>query len=107
VERLNAEITRAMQSPEAKRHLDAMAAVALPPMTAEQFAAHQQRSRERFGAVIRAANIKLNWTYRDKGASPPRRPPRVIGMCASPSHAASLQPSGRRRRDLLQYAGIH
>ena len=36
VERLNAEITRAMQSPEAKKHLDAMAAVALPPMTAEQ-----------------------------------------------------------------------
>jgi len=60
VARLNAEITRAMQSPEAKKHLDAMAAEALPPMTPEQFAAHQQRSRERFGAVIRAAGIKLN-----------------------------------------------
>jgi tripartite-type tricarboxylate transporter receptor subunit TctC len=60
VTRLNTEIGRVMQSPEAKKHLDAMAAEALPPMTQEQFAAHQQRSRERFGAVIRAANIRLN-----------------------------------------------
>jgi tripartite-type tricarboxylate transporter receptor subunit TctC len=60
VTRLNTEIGRVMQSPEAKKHLDAMAAEALPPMTPEQFAAHQQRSRERFGAVIRAAHIRLN-----------------------------------------------
>ncbi|MGH8639404.1 MAG: Bug family tripartite tricarboxylate transporter substrate binding protein [Burkholderiales bacterium] len=60
VMRLNTEIGRVMQSPEAKKHLDAMAAQALPPMTPEQFAAHQQRSRARFGAVIRAANIRLN-----------------------------------------------
>jgi tripartite-type tricarboxylate transporter receptor subunit TctC len=60
VTRLNTEIGRVMQSPEAKKHLDAMAAEALPPMTPEQFAAHQQRSRDRFGTVIRAANIRLN-----------------------------------------------
>ena len=29
-------------------------------MTPEQFAAHQQRARDRFGAVVRQANIKAN-----------------------------------------------
>ncbi len=60
VTRLNKEIARIMQSPEAKAQLDAMAAEALPPMTPEQFAAHQQRARDRFGAVVRQANIKAN-----------------------------------------------
>ena len=60
VTRLNKEIGRIMQSPDAKSQLDAMAAEALPPMTPEQFSAHQQRARDRFGAVVRQANIKAD-----------------------------------------------
>ena len=60
VTRLNKEISRIMQSPDAKAQLDAMAAEALAPMTPEQFAAHQQRARDRFGAVVRSAGIKAN-----------------------------------------------
>jgi tripartite-type tricarboxylate transporter receptor subunit TctC len=60
VTRLNGEIGRIMRSPEAKAYLDAMAAEALPPMTPEQFAAHQQRARDSFGAVVRQANIRAN-----------------------------------------------
>lgn len=60
VTRLNKEISRIMQSPEAKAQLDAMAAEALPLMTPEQFAAHQQSARDRFGAIVRQANIKAN-----------------------------------------------
>jgi tripartite-type tricarboxylate transporter receptor subunit TctC len=60
VTRLNKEIGRVMQSPEAKAHLDAMAAEAVPPMTSEAFAAHQQRARDRFGAVVREAGIRAN-----------------------------------------------
>jgi tripartite-type tricarboxylate transporter receptor subunit TctC len=60
VTRLNQEIGRIMQSPEAKAQLDAMAAEAVPPMTPEAFAAHQQRARVRFGGVVREANIRAN-----------------------------------------------
>jgi len=60
VTRLNKEIARIMPLPEAKAQLDAMASEALPPMTPEQFAAHQQRARDRFGAVVRSAGIKAN-----------------------------------------------
>ena len=60
VTRLNKEISRIMQSPDAKAQLDAMASEALPPMTPEQFAAHQQRARDRLGAVVRSAGIKAN-----------------------------------------------
>jgi len=60
VTRLNKEIGRIMQSPEAKAMLDAMAAEALPPMSPEEFAAHQKRARDRFGAVVREAGIKAN-----------------------------------------------
>ena len=60
VTRLNKEIARIMQSPEAKAQLDAMAAEVLPAMTPEEFAAHQQRARDRFGAVVRSAGIKAN-----------------------------------------------
>jgi len=58
--RLNKEIARIMQSPEAKAQLDAMAAEVVPAMTPEQFAAHQQRARDRFGEVVRRAGIKAN-----------------------------------------------
>lgn len=60
VTRLNREISRVMQAPETHALLAAMAAEAMPPMTSEQFAAHQQAARDRFGAVVRAAKIKLN-----------------------------------------------
>ena len=60
VTRLNREIGRVMQAPETRARLTAMAAEVMPPMTPEQFAEHQQKARDRFGAVVRAANIKLN-----------------------------------------------
>jgi tripartite-type tricarboxylate transporter receptor subunit TctC len=60
VARLNKEIARIMQSPDAKAQLDAMAAEVVPAMTPEQFAAHQQRARERFGEVVRRAGIKAS-----------------------------------------------
>ena len=59
VMRLNREIGRIMQTPETRALLEAMAAEPMPPMTPEQFAAHQQKARDRFGAVIREANIKI------------------------------------------------
>jgi len=49
-----------MNSPEARTYLDAMAAYAVPAMTPQQFAAHQQQARDRFGAIIRQAGIKAN-----------------------------------------------
>ncbi len=58
VARLNKEIARIMQSPDAKAQLDAMAAEVVPAMTPEQFAAHQQRARDHFGEVVRRAGIK-------------------------------------------------
>ena len=60
VTRLNREIARIMHTPEAKKYLDAMAAEALPAMTPKEFAAHQQRARDRFGAVVKSANIKVD-----------------------------------------------
>jgi tripartite-type tricarboxylate transporter receptor subunit TctC len=60
VARLNREITRIMQLPETRTLLAAMAAEPAPPMTPEAFAAHQQRARDRFGEVVRAANIRVN-----------------------------------------------
>jgi tripartite-type tricarboxylate transporter receptor subunit TctC len=58
--RLNREIGRIMHSPEAKAQLEKMAAEAVPAMSPEEFAKHQQRARDRFGAVVRAAGIKAN-----------------------------------------------
>ncbi len=60
VTRLNNEIGRIMRGPEAKAQLDAMASEATPLMTPEQFAAHQQRARDRFGGVVREAGIRSN-----------------------------------------------
>jgi tripartite-type tricarboxylate transporter receptor subunit TctC len=60
VTRLNKEIARIMQTPAAKKELDAMAAVPLPHMTPEEFAAHQQRARDHFGAIVRRAGITAN-----------------------------------------------
>ena len=60
VARLNKEIARIMQTPATKKELDAMAAVSLPHMTPEEFAGHQQRAREHFGAIVRRAGITAN-----------------------------------------------
>jgi tripartite-type tricarboxylate transporter receptor subunit TctC len=60
VTRLNREITRIMHSPEAKAQLDTMTSEAVPAMSPEEFAAHQQRARDRFGEAVRRAGIKAN-----------------------------------------------
>jgi tripartite-type tricarboxylate transporter receptor subunit TctC len=60
VTRLNKEIARIMQTPAAKKELDAMAALSLPHMTPEEFARHQQRARDHFGAIVRRAGITAN-----------------------------------------------
>jgi tripartite-type tricarboxylate transporter receptor subunit TctC len=60
IARLNREITRVMHSPEAKKQLDSMAAEAMPPMTPEEYAVHQQRARDSFGAIVRKAGIKAD-----------------------------------------------
>jgi tripartite-type tricarboxylate transporter receptor subunit TctC len=60
VTRLNKEIGRIMQTPATKKELDSMAALSLPHMTPEQFAKHQQRARDRFGAIVRQAGIKVD-----------------------------------------------
>ncbi|OGA79844.1 MAG: hypothetical protein A3G81_27090 [Betaproteobacteria bacterium RIFCSPLOWO2_12_FULL_65_14] len=59
VTRLNREISRIMQTAEARA---ALAAIATEAVTAspEEFAAHQRRDRERFGAVVREANIRAD-----------------------------------------------
>ncbi len=60
VARLNREITRIMQTAEARAVLASMQAEAVPPMTPQEFAAHQQRARDRYGALVREANIRVN-----------------------------------------------
>ena len=60
VTRLNREVGRIMQTPSTKKELEAMAALSLPHMTPEEFAGHQQRAREKFGAIVRQAGIKAN-----------------------------------------------
>lgn len=60
VTRLNREIGRIMQTAETHAVLAAMAAEALPPASPEDFAAQQHRARERFGVVVREANIRAN-----------------------------------------------
>lgn len=60
ITRLNKEVGRIMQSPATRKELDAMAAVSLPHMTPEEFANHQQRARDDFGAIVRRAGIKAN-----------------------------------------------
>ena len=55
--RLNREITRIMQTPEARGALAAMAAEPIAA-TPQEFAAILSRDRERFGAIVREANIQ-------------------------------------------------
>ncbi len=58
VARLNREMDRIMQSVEGRA---ALALIGAEPVTAspEEFAALQRRERERFGAIVRAANIRV------------------------------------------------
>lgn len=60
VTRLNREIGRIMQTPDTRALLATMASEPVAPMTPEAFSAHQQKARDRFGAIIREANIRLN-----------------------------------------------
>ena len=60
VMRLNREIGRIMQTADTRAMLAAMAAEVVPAMTPEAFATHQQRARDRFGALVRDANIRVN-----------------------------------------------
>ncbi len=58
VARLNRELKRIMQSAEGRA---ALALIGAEPVTAspEEFAALQRRERERFGAIVRKANIRV------------------------------------------------
>ena len=58
VARLNAEVQRIMQTPEVRSALGAMSA-GLVTATPEEFAAMLRRDRERMGAVVREAGIRL------------------------------------------------
>jgi tripartite-type tricarboxylate transporter receptor subunit TctC len=60
VERLNREIVRALHTPESRAALIQVGAEVLAA-TPEEFSALQKRARDRFGAIIRDANIKANY----------------------------------------------
>ncbi|MDB5866171.1 MAG: hypothetical protein JWO70_3977 [Betaproteobacteria bacterium] len=60
VARLNREIGRIMHTADTRAMLTSMAAEAVAPMSPEAFAAHQQKARERFGAVVRDAKIRVD-----------------------------------------------
>lgn len=94
VERLNREIARAMQAPESKTHLDAMAAEGVPPMTPAPFATHQQRAGDRFGDVVRQAGIKANW---DEGKA-------WQSAALVSSASAALQPHPDARQAAIAYS---
>jgi len=58
VTRLNRELGRIMQSAEGRAAL-ALIGAELVTASPEEFAALQRRERERFGAIVRAANIRI------------------------------------------------
>ena len=60
VARLNLEITRAMQSKEARSTLSAFAAEPVVPTSPEAFGAQQQRERDRYGVLVREARIRVD-----------------------------------------------
>jgi len=57
VARLNRELARIMQAPESRAALAAMAAEGITA-TPQEFAAQLARDRERFGVIVREANIR-------------------------------------------------
>jgi tripartite-type tricarboxylate transporter receptor subunit TctC len=60
VMRLNREIGRIMQTAEARAALANMAAEPVAALSPETFAMEQQRARDRYGAIVREANIRVN-----------------------------------------------
>jgi tripartite-type tricarboxylate transporter receptor subunit TctC len=60
VMRLSREISRIMQTADTKTMLASMQAEAVPPMSPEEFGTYQQRARDRYGALVRDANIRIN-----------------------------------------------
>ena len=60
VMRLNREIGRIMQTAEARAALANMAAEPVAVLSPEAFAVEQQRARDRYGAIVREANIRVN-----------------------------------------------
>jgi tripartite-type tricarboxylate transporter receptor subunit TctC len=60
VDRLNREIGKIMHTTETRTLLTSMAAEPVAPMLPQAFAAHQSKARERFGALVRDANIRVN-----------------------------------------------
>jgi tripartite-type tricarboxylate transporter receptor subunit TctC len=59
VARLNREVGRIMQTPEVRASLFAGIGAEAVTATPEEFAAQLGRERERFGAIVRAANIRV------------------------------------------------
>ena len=60
VARLNREIARVMQTPEARATLATTAAEPAAAQSPEAFAASQRKARARFGAIVKEAGIRLN-----------------------------------------------
>jgi len=58
--RLNREIARVMQTPEARATLATTAAEPAIAQSPEAFAASQRKARARFGAIVKEAGIRLN-----------------------------------------------
>ncbi|MFD4838813.1 Bug family tripartite tricarboxylate transporter substrate binding protein [Achromobacter sp. NPDC058515] len=59
IEKLNAEILRALQSPEMQKQLKAQGAQALGS-TPQEYAAYIKSEIQRWGEVVKAANVKLD-----------------------------------------------
>ena len=59
VNKMNAETQKIMRSPEVQARLEAEGAKFMP-MTAQQFAAFQREELERWGRIIREANIRID-----------------------------------------------
>ncbi|MGY6271426.1 Bug family tripartite tricarboxylate transporter substrate binding protein [Achromobacter denitrificans] len=59
IEKLNAEIRRALQSPEMQKQLKAQGAQALGS-TPQEYAAYIKSEIQRWGEVVKAANVKLD-----------------------------------------------
>ena len=59
VNKVNVETQKIMRSPEVQARLEAEGAKFMP-MTAQQFAAFQREELERWGRIIREANIRID-----------------------------------------------
>ncbi|MNW03099.1 Tripartite tricarboxylate transporter family receptor [compost metagenome] len=59
IEKLNAEILRALRSPEMQKQLKAQGAQALGS-TPQEYAAYIKSEIQRWGEVVKAADVKLD-----------------------------------------------